>query len=76
MTGQRRMSRDEIEAVVTILGDLARVIQAADREDWAEIYAQLRLSLTYRPREKLVQATIKPALNMRKGLCPRGVFTE
>ena len=29
-TGRRQMSRDEIEAVVTALGDLARVVQAAD----------------------------------------------
>ena len=64
------MSRDEIEAIVAALGDLARVVQAADPADKADIYAQLKLSLTYQP-EKLVQATMKPGLNMRKGLCPR-----
>jgi DNA invertase Pin-like site-specific DNA recombinase len=66
-TGQRRMSREEIEAVVTALGVLARVVRAADPTDKAEIYAKLRLSLTYEPREKLVAATIKPGLDMRKG---------
>ena len=68
VTGQRRMSRDEIEAIVAALDDLARVVQAADPADKADIYAQLRLTLTYQPEEKLVQATIKPGLNVRKGL--------
>jgi len=71
-TGRRPMSRDEIEAVVAALGDLARVVQAADPEDKAEIYAKLRLTLTYEPEEKLVQATIKPGLNMRKGFVSEG----
>jgi len=66
-TGRRPMSRDEIEGVVTALGDLARVVRAADPEDKADIYAQLRLTLTYQPEEKLVQATIKPGLNMCNG---------
>jgi site-specific DNA recombinase len=66
-TGRRQMSRDEIEAVVTALGDLARVAQEADPGDKADIYAKLRLTLTYQPGEKLVQATIKPGLNMCKG---------
>ena len=66
-TDRRPMSRDEIEGVVTALGDLARVVRAADPEDKADIYAQLRLTLTYQPEEKLVQATIKPGLNMCNG---------
>jgi hypothetical protein len=49
-TGQRRMSRDEIQTVVTTLGELATVVQAADPEDKADIYAQLRLTLTYNQR--------------------------
>jgi hypothetical protein len=61
------MSRDEIEAVVAALGELARVVQDADPEDKADIYAKFRLTLIYQPEEKLVQATIKPGLNMRKG---------
>lgn len=34
-TGQRRMSREEIEAVVTAFVDLARVVQGADPADKA-----------------------------------------
>jgi site-specific DNA recombinase len=67
-TGQRRMSRDEIAAVVTAFGDLARVVERADPADQADIYAKLRLSLVYQPGEKLVEATIQPGLNMRKGV--------
>jgi site-specific DNA recombinase len=66
-TGQRQMTRDETEAVATALGVLARVVQAADPADKADIYAKLRLTLTYQPEEKLVQATIKTGLDMCKG---------
>ena len=70
------MSRDEIEAIVTAFGDLARIVQHADPRDKAEIYAKLRLTLTYEPTDKLVQAVVKFGLNMPKGfvseaLCPR-----
>ncbi|MDQ2812569.1 MAG: zinc ribbon domain-containing protein [Actinomycetota bacterium] len=70
-TGRRQMTRDEIEAVVTALGAIARVVQAADPADKADIYAKLRLTLTYQPEEKLVQAIIKQGLTCAKGLCPR-----
>jgi site-specific DNA recombinase len=70
--GRHRMSRAEIEAVVTALGELARLVQHAETADRTEIYAKLRLSLTYEPGEKLVAATIKPGLNMRKGFVSEG----
>ena len=66
-TGRHRMSKDEIQAVVPTLGDLARIVRGADPADKAEIYAKLRLALTYQPEEKLVKATIKFGLNMPKG---------
>ena len=66
------MTRDEIEAVVTALGAVARVVQAADPADKADIYARLRLSLTYQSEEKLVQATIKTGLDMCKGFVYEG----
>ncbi len=71
-TGRRHMSREEIEAVVAAFSDLARVVQEADAADKADIYAKLRLTLTYQPEEKLVQATIKPGLNMPKGFVSEG----
>ena len=70
------MSRDEIAAIVTAFSDLAQVVQQADPQDKADIYAQLRLTLTYQPEEKLVQATINRALTCAKGLCPRAVFAK
>jgi site-specific DNA recombinase len=71
-TGRHQMSRDEIEAIVTAFAELARVVQQADPEDKADIYAKLRLTLIYEPEEKLVQATIQPGLNMRKGFVSEG----
>jgi hypothetical protein len=66
------MTRDEIAAVVTALGALARVVQAADPADKADIYAKLRLTLTYQLEEKLVQAIIKTGLDVYKGFVSEG----
>ena len=65
--GQARMSRDTIAALVTSFGDLAQVIGDADPADKAEIYTQLGLTLKYRPQKRLVEATVRPSLHMRKG---------
>jgi site-specific DNA recombinase len=75
-TGQRQMAPDDIAAIVTALGDLARVVHDADAADKAEIYAQLGLTLTYQPGRRLVEATIQPGLNMRKGFVSEGVHTN
>jgi site-specific DNA recombinase len=70
---RRQMSREDIAAIVSAFGDLARIVQEADPADKSDIYAKLsRLTLTYQPEEKLVQATIKPGLNMRKGFVSEG----
>jgi DNA invertase Pin-like site-specific DNA recombinase len=71
-TGQRQMNRDDIAAIVAALSDLARVVQDAEPADKAEIYTQLGLLLTYQPERRLVEATIKPGLNMRKGFVSEG----
>jgi hypothetical protein len=44
------MSRDVIAAVVTAFGELAQVVQGADPADKADIYAQLRPTLTNQNR--------------------------
>lgn len=44
----------------------------ADPADKADIYAQLNLTLTYQPGQRLVEATVKPGLNMRKGFVSEG----
>lgn len=61
------MSRDDIAAIVTAIGDLVRMIQETDPADKAEIYARLGLTLTYQPERRLVEATVKPGPDMRKG---------
>jgi hypothetical protein len=49
-TGRRQMTRNEIEAVVSALGALARVVQTAEPADKADMYANFRLTLTCQPR--------------------------
>ena len=71
-TGRNWMSRDDIAAIVAALGDLARVVREADPADRADIYAKLGLTLTYQPGERLLEATIKPGLTMRKGFVSEG----
>jgi DNA invertase Pin-like site-specific DNA recombinase len=70
--GRRQMAPDDIAAIVAELGDLVGVIRDADPADKAEMYAQLGLALTYQPGRRLVEATIKPSLSMRKGLVSEG----
>ena len=66
-TGQRQMTPDDVMAIVAALGDLARVVHDAEPADKAEIYGQLGLTLTYQPERRLVEAVIKPSLNVPKG---------
>lgn len=66
------MSRDHIAAIVAALADLAQVVREADPADKADIYAQLNLTLTYQPGQRLVEATVKPGLDMRKGSVSEG----
>jgi hypothetical protein len=65
-TGRHHMNRDEIAAIVAALGEIAGVVQEADPADKADIYAKIRLTLTYQPEERLVKAVIKPGLDMHK----------
>ena len=44
------MTRDDIAAIMAALGDLVRIIRDADPADKADLYAQLGLTMTYRPR--------------------------
>ena len=71
-TGQGPMSRDDIAAIVAAFADLAQVVREADPADKADLYAQLKLTLTYQPDQRLVEATVKPGLNMRKGPVSEG----
>ena len=70
--GRPRMSRDDIVAIVTGLGELATVVRESDPADKADIYAKLKLTLTYQPEERIVEASIKPGLNVHKGFVSEG----
>jgi hypothetical protein len=50
------MTRDQIAAVVTALGDILDVLADADPADKVEIYSQRRLRLTYQPGQRIVRA--------------------
>ena len=71
-TGRRQMSRDDIAAIVAALADLAQVVCEADPADKADIYAQAQPDSYYQPGQRLVEATVKPGLNMRKGFVSEG----
>jgi len=55
-TGQqnRRMSRDQLAALVNGLGNLLDVLATAAPEDKAEVYRRLGLQLTYDPARRVV----------------------
>ncbi|WP_131769183.1 recombinase family protein [Candidatus Protofrankia californiensis] len=55
----RRMSRDEIAALVEALGDILTALTEADPTDKAEVYRQLGLRLTYQPATQTVRAEVK-----------------
>ncbi len=72
-SGLRRMSNDEIHALVEALGNIRTVLASADPQDKAEVYSQLGMQLTYEPGKRTVQAEL--ALNPHSwgyGSCPRG----
>ena len=50
------------------LSDLVRIIRDADPADKAELYAQLGLTMTYRPQKRLVEATVTPSPTCAKDL--------
>jgi site-specific DNA recombinase len=72
-SGARRMSREEITALVDELADAVAVLRQADPADKAEVYRQLGVRLTYHPDTQTVSAQAhagRPPWG--KGLCPRG----
>jgi DNA invertase Pin-like site-specific DNA recombinase len=57
----RRLSREEIQHIVTTLTTAIRLIAEADPRDKAEIYGQLGLRLTYHPGKAAVLVEARPA---------------
>jgi site-specific DNA recombinase len=56
VTGQRRMTKDEIRAMLGPLGPIRDVLADAERKDKAEVYQSLGLKLIYEPGKHLVRA--------------------
>ncbi|MGH3340371.1 MAG: hypothetical protein ACRDPL_16300, partial [Propionibacteriaceae bacterium] len=56
----RRMSRDDIHAMVDTLGGLLDVLRHADPADKAEVYRELGVRLTYNHTEHTVLAETRP----------------
>ena len=56
----RRMSRDDIHAMVDTLGGLLDVLRHADPVDKAEVYRELGVRLTYDHTEYTVLAETRP----------------
>jgi hypothetical protein len=59
-TDLKRLSREQMEYIVTTLTDLTQVIHDADPRDKAEIYRQLGLRLTYQPEKAAVLVEARP----------------
>jgi hypothetical protein len=58
--GNRRLSRDDIRAMVDSLGGLLDVLRHADPVDKAELYRELGIRLTYDHTERTVLAETRP----------------
>jgi site-specific DNA recombinase len=54
------MSRDQLAALITGLGNLLDVLAHASPEDKAEVYSKLGLRLTYDPSRRVVIAESDP----------------
>ncbi|WP_156313116.1 hypothetical protein [Micromonospora sp. HK10] len=75
-TNPRRISRAEIIALVTALGDITSVLRDADPADKTEVYRQLGLRLAYQPEMQTVRAEVRSQrAPWGYGLCPRPELT-
>jgi site-specific DNA recombinase len=71
-TTPHRMSRGEITALVTALGDITTVLREADPADKAEVYRQLGLRLKYQPETQTVRAEVDLRAHRGAMVCVRG----
>lgn len=70
--GEERVSRPELEAMIDGLGDMARALDGAGPEELAELYAGLRLSLTYHHTKQIVDVEVDPLADRVAKLRVRG----
>ncbi|MCG5220622.1 hypothetical protein [Streptosporangium sp. KLBMP 9127] len=66
----RRLTEEEITAMMTMLGDLRKLLRSADPRDKAEAYGGLGLHLTYEPAQKTVIARTEVGRSCSNA-CPR-----
>ncbi len=60
LTGAKRLSRDQIAALIEQFAQLTRLLKDADPADRAELYQQLGLRLAYDNEKRLVMAEARP----------------
>jgi len=65
------LTADDVRQVLDELGDLGGVLADADPEQKAKVYADLGVTLTYRPAERVVAVEASPAVCL--SVCRRGV---
>jgi hypothetical protein len=70
--GPTRMTREQIAATISTIGDLMEALKNAVTEDKAAIYAGLNVQLTYQPGERIVAVRAGIGQTCTKGSCPRG----
>ncbi|TCC07732.1 hypothetical protein [Kribbella soli] len=64
-----QLTADDIRALVTQLGDMAKALDLADRNDLAELYEALGLAIAYDHRLQMADVAITPALRgVKKGV--------
>ncbi len=68
----RRMTTEEITAMVTTITDVITILRTADPADNADLYAQLGLRLTYQPGQRTVTVRSEIGQTCTKGSCPSG----
>ncbi|GAB2652066.1 hypothetical protein [Kribbella swartbergensis] len=66
------ISREELESLIDRLGDMAQALDRADREQLAELYAAMRLTLRYDHVEKTVDVEVDPLADRVDKLRVRG----
>ena len=70
----RRLTREEITALVNAITDVITILRDADAHDKADLYGQLGLRLTYNPSARTVTARAQLGSTCTKGSsssCPR-----
>lgn len=66
------LSRQELESYVDQLGDMSQALDRAESDELSQLYASLRLSLTYHHAEQIVDVEVDPLVDRVDKLRVRG----